>query len=183
MENVRILLIRWYFLHISTFLSCREDILRGCLVDPDGRRSLATDLGAASFLPPDYLRDHQVVCPSNHQQVHWSPSLVFVSGYYRLVSSLGRFACALWVSLGVSGLLIDPSWLMARTIIVPVGIYLLEMRLFEATDSPGRPCDILQWWKMFEPNFPMLAKSAKMIFAIPASSAKQSEHSPKLEEW
>ena len=47
-----------------------------------------------------------------------------------------------------------------------------EMRLFEATDSPGRPCDILQWWKMFEPNFPMLAKLARMIFAIPASSAK-----------
>ena len=66
-------MIRWYFLHISTFLSCRDDILKGCLVDPDGRRSLATDLGAASFLPPDYLRDHQVVSPSNHQQVHWSP--------------------------------------------------------------------------------------------------------------
>ena len=49
--NVRILLIRCYFLHMSTFLSCGENILRGCLVAPDGRRSLATDLGAASFLP------------------------------------------------------------------------------------------------------------------------------------
>ena len=47
-----------------------------------------------------------------------------------------------------------------------------EMRLYEATDSPSRPCDICQWWKMFEPQFPMLAKLARMIFAIPASSAK-----------
>jgi len=66
-----ILLIRCYFLHMSTFLSCRENILRGCLVDPDGRRSLATDLGAASFLPPDYLRDHQVLLALNKAKVFY----------------------------------------------------------------------------------------------------------------
>ena len=46
-----------------------------------------------------------------------------------------------------------------------------EMKLYETYDSPSRSADICQWWKMYETTFPMLARMAKMILAIPASSA------------
>ena len=47
-----------------------------------------------------------------------------------------------------------------------------EMKLYETYDSPSRSADICQWWKMYESTFPMLARMARMILAIPASSAK-----------
>ena len=55
-------------LHIW-FLSFSSKIMRNIwkvcfLVIPDGRRSLATNLAAASYLPPSYMASSQVISPS-----------------------------------------------------------------------------------------------------------------------
>ena len=47
-----------------------------------------------------------------------------------------------------------------------------EMKLYETYDSPSRSADICQWWKMYEATFPILARLARLVLAIPASSAK-----------
>ena len=46
-----------------------------------------------------------------------------------------------------------------------------ECEKFEATPDPPKTCDRLAWWKKRESEFPNLAKCAKYILGIPASSA------------
>ena len=50
-----------------------------------------------------------------------------------------------------------------------------EMRRYEASGNPGRNVDVLDFWKQNQDVFPLLAKMARIVLAIPASSAK-SEH-------
>ena len=47
-----------------------------------------------------------------------------------------------------------------------------EMRRYEASGSPGRNVDVLDFWKQNQDVFPLLAKMARIVLAIPASSAK-----------
>ena len=49
------------------------------------------------------------------------------------------------------------------------------MRRYEASGNPGRNVDVLDFWKQNQDVFPLLAKMARIVLAIPASSAK-SEH-------
>ena len=48
----------------------------------------------------------------------------------------------------------------------------LEMKKYEACPNPGRNADVLAFWKLNEEAFPQLAKMARIVLAIPASSAK-----------
>ena len=47
-----------------------------------------------------------------------------------------------------------------------------EMRRYEACPNPGRNADILAFWKLNQEAFPLLARMARIVLAIPASSAK-----------
>ena len=47
-----------------------------------------------------------------------------------------------------------------------------EMRRYEASGNPGRNVDVLDFWKQNQDVFPLLAKMARIVLAIPASSAK-----------
>ena len=47
-----------------------------------------------------------------------------------------------------------------------------EMKRYEACPNPGRDADILSFWKLYETQFPHLARIAKIVLAIPASSSK-----------
>ena len=47
-----------------------------------------------------------------------------------------------------------------------------EMADYEKLGNPGRGADILTWWKHNQEELPLLSKLARMILAIPASSAK-----------
>ena len=47
-----------------------------------------------------------------------------------------------------------------------------EMERYESFTNPGKSVNILHWWRKHEPILPILAKIARKIFAIPASSSK-----------
>ena len=47
-----------------------------------------------------------------------------------------------------------------------------EMATYESFSFASRKCDVLAWWKAHEEHLPVLAKIARKILAIPASSAK-----------
>ena len=47
-----------------------------------------------------------------------------------------------------------------------------EMVTYEKLGNPGRGADILIWWRHNQEELPLLSKLARMILAIPASSAK-----------
>ena len=47
-----------------------------------------------------------------------------------------------------------------------------EMRRYEACPNPGRNADVLAFWKLNQEAFPLLARMARIVLAIPASSAK-----------
>ena len=47
-----------------------------------------------------------------------------------------------------------------------------EMRRYEASGNPGRNVDVLDFWKQNQDVFPLLAKMARIVLAIPVSSAK-----------
>ena len=47
-----------------------------------------------------------------------------------------------------------------------------EMRKYETLPNPGRNVDVLAFWKLHEEAFPLLARVARIVLAIPASSAK-----------
>ena len=46
------------------------------------------------------------------------------------------------------------------------------MGTYEGLGNPGRGADILIWWRHNQEELPLLSKLARMILAIPASSAK-----------
>ena len=46
------------------------------------------------------------------------------------------------------------------------------MITYEKLGNPGRGADILIWWRHNQEELPLLSKLARMILAIPASSAK-----------
>ena len=46
------------------------------------------------------------------------------------------------------------------------------MKLYKTFECPARKADICVWWSMYEHKLPQLARIARMILAIPASSAK-----------
>ena len=46
------------------------------------------------------------------------------------------------------------------------------MEKFEVFSMASKDVDILQWWKKHESVLPLLARIAKRVLAIPASSAK-----------
>ena len=48
----------------------------------------------------------------------------------------------------------------------------IEMEKFEVFSMASKDVDILQWWKKHESVLPLLARIAKRVLAIPASSAK-----------
>ena len=47
-----------------------------------------------------------------------------------------------------------------------------EMRGYEACSNPGRNADVLAFWKLNQEAFPLLARRARIVLAIPASSSK-----------
>ena len=47
-----------------------------------------------------------------------------------------------------------------------------EMRRYEACSNPGRNADVLAFWKLNEEALPLLARMARIVLGIPASSAK-----------
>ena len=46
------------------------------------------------------------------------------------------------------------------------------MKRYEKYDNPGRGGDICAWWWMHQDQLPLMAKIARMVLAIPSSSAK-----------
>ena len=48
----------------------------------------------------------------------------------------------------------------------------IEMEMYELFSLQSKDCDVLSWWKQHENVLPLLAKIAKRVLAIPASSAK-----------
>ena len=46
------------------------------------------------------------------------------------------------------------------------------MEKYELFSLQSKDCDVLSWWKQHENVLPLLAKIAKRVLAIPASSAK-----------
>ena len=48
----------------------------------------------------------------------------------------------------------------------------LEMEKYELFSLQSKDCNVLQWWKQHEHVLPLLARLARRVLAIPASSAK-----------
>ena len=48
----------------------------------------------------------------------------------------------------------------------------LEMEKYELFSLQSKECNVLQWWKQHENVLPLLARLARRVLVIPASSAK-----------
>lgn len=53
----------------------------------------------------------------------------------------------------------------------PIGIIEAEIDEYKKMLKPSEDCDIIKWWKDNEEMLPLLTKLARLILAIPASSA------------
>ena len=47
-----------------------------------------------------------------------------------------------------------------------------ELKRYEACTNPGRDADVLSFWRLYQADLPNLARIAKIVLAIPASSSK-----------
>ena len=47
-----------------------------------------------------------------------------------------------------------------------------EIKRYELCMNPGRDADVLAFWKLFAADLPNLARIARIVLAIPASSSK-----------
>ena len=47
-----------------------------------------------------------------------------------------------------------------------------EIKRYEACSNPGRDANVLDFWKLYQADLPNLARIARIVLAIPASSSK-----------
>ena len=47
-----------------------------------------------------------------------------------------------------------------------------ELKRYDACTNPGRDADVLSFWRLYQADLPNLARIAKIVLAIPASSSK-----------
>ena len=59
-----------------------------------------------------------------------------------------------------------------RTEIGTLSVLQQEIKRYELCVNPGRAADVLDFWRLFQGELPNLARIARIVLAIPASSSK-----------
>ena len=59
-----------------------------------------------------------------------------------------------------------------RTEIGTLSVLQQEIKRYELSVNPGRAADVLDFWRLFQGELPNLARIARIVLAIPASSSK-----------